>query len=162
MELPPGVVYASFWRRVLASLIDTVLLMLMIFIIISVLSATTAFSFAPQMMDFPSFFDLLFLVIIVLMWLKYGATPGKMILDCKIVDARTGGKLSVGQSIIRYLGYIVSTIPLMLGFIWVAFSPRKQGFHDMLARTVVIHSPNQVIKEDLSNKPIDKLMKEFE
>ena len=51
--------------------------------------------------------------------------------------AATGGPLSVGQSIGRYFGYYVSTIPLLLGLIWVAFDSRKQGWHDKLAGTVV-------------------------
>ena len=42
------------------------------------------------------------------------------------------------QLIGRYLGYYVSTIPLMLGFLWVAFDARKQGWHDKMANTVVI------------------------
>jgi uncharacterized RDD family membrane protein YckC len=40
---------------------------------------------------------------------------------------------------VRYLGYFVSALPLGLGFFWVAWDKRKQGFHDKLAKTVVIH-----------------------
>jgi len=61
-----------------------------------------------------------------------------MIVRAKIVDARTGGKPSTGQLIGRYFGYYLSMIPLFLGFIWVAFDKRKQGWHDKLAGTVVI------------------------
>ena len=42
------------------------------------------------------------------------------------------------QAIGRYLGYYVSIFGLMIGFAWVAFDPRKQGWHDKLARTLVI------------------------
>ena len=160
MELPVGVEYAGFWRRVLASMIDTILMGILIAIIFSTLSATgmaMAFGYAA----FPGFFDLLFLVIIVMLWLKYGATPGKMMLDCRIVDSRTGKDLGVGQSIIRYFGYLLSTIPFCLGFIWVAFSERKQGFHDLIAHTVVIHSPNHVEKDNEAEKSIDTLSREF-
>ncbi|MGZ8994756.1 MAG: RDD family protein, partial [Burkholderiaceae bacterium] len=48
----------------------------------------------------------------------------------------------VGQSIGRYFGYYVSTIPLLIGLIWVAFDSRKQGWHDKLAGTVVVRPKN--------------------
>jgi uncharacterized RDD family membrane protein YckC len=38
------------------------------------------------------------------------------------------------------LGYYVASIPLLAGIIWVAFDPRKQGWHDRLARTVVVRA----------------------
>jgi uncharacterized RDD family membrane protein YckC len=42
----------------------------------------------------------------------------------------------------RYFAYFLSTIPLGLGLIWVAFDKRKQGWHDKLAGTVVIKKAN--------------------
>ena len=79
-------------------------------------------------------------VAIVLFWIYRQATPGKMAIKARIVDARTGAKPKPGQLMIRYLGYYVSTIPLGLGLIWVAFDPRKQGWHDKIAGTVVVRS----------------------
>ena len=67
-----------------------------------------------------------------------GATPGKIAIAARIVDAGTGGKASTRQLVIRYLGYYVAMLPLMLGIVWVAFDPRKQGWHDKLAGTVVV------------------------
>jgi uncharacterized RDD family membrane protein YckC len=74
----------------------------------------------------------------LLFWIFRSATPGKMILSAVIVDAKTLGKPSVGQFVVRYLGYFVSIFGLMLGFLWIAFDKRKQGWHDKLAGTVVI------------------------
>ena len=54
-----------------------------------------------------------------------------------------GAKPSTGQLIGRYFGYYVSTIPLFLGFVWVAFDPRKQGWHDKLAGTVVVREKHR-------------------
>jgi len=79
-------------------------------------------------------------VAIVLFWIYRQATPGKMAIKARIVDARTGAKPKPSQLMIRYLGYYVSTIPLGLGLIWVAFDPRKQGWHDKIAGTVVVRS----------------------
>ena len=77
-------------------------------------------------------------IAIVLFWIYRQATPGKMAIGARIVDAKTGGPLSTRQSIVRYLGYFVATIPFFLGLLWVAFDPRKQGWHDKLAGTVVV------------------------
>ncbi|RYY81863.1 MAG: RDD family protein, partial [Comamonadaceae bacterium] len=38
------------------------------------------------------------------------------------------------------LAYFVSAIPLCIGFLWVAWDPRKQGWHDKLAGTVVVRA----------------------
>lgn len=71
-------------------------------------------------------------------WILKSATIGKMLVKVKIVDAKTGKPASPLQCVIRYLGYIVSALPLCLGFIWVAFDKRKQGWHDKIARTLVV------------------------
>jgi uncharacterized RDD family membrane protein YckC len=68
------------------------------------------------------------------------ATPGKMAIGAKIVDAKTLGKPSTGQLIGRYFAYYLSSIVLLLGFIWVGFDARKQGWHDKLAGTLVVRS----------------------
>ena len=79
-------------------------------------------------------------IAIVLFWMRWQATPGKMVISAKIVDARTGGDPSTAQYIGRYLAYIPSALPLGVGFLWVAFDKRKQGWHDKLAGTVVIRN----------------------
>ena len=73
-------------------------------------------------------------------WLHYLGTPGKMAMKLQIVDASTGGKMRTGQAIGRYFAYIISAVPLCLGFIWVGVDQRKQGWHDKLAGTVVIRN----------------------
>ena len=79
-------------------------------------------------------------IAIILFWVYRQATPGKVAIGARIVDAATGDKPTTGQLIGRYFAYYVSTIPLLLGFVWVAFDPRKQGWHDKLAGTVVVRS----------------------
>ena len=82
--------------------------------------------------------DVLPFVATIWFWLRFLGTPGKMLVKIKIVDANTGNKMSVGQAIGRYFAYIISSIPFGLGFIWIAFDKKKQGWHDKLAGTVVI------------------------
>jgi uncharacterized RDD family membrane protein YckC len=79
----------------------------------------------------------------VLFWIYRQATPGKMAISARIVDAKTGQAPSTRQLVIRYLGYFVSTIPFGLGLMWVGFDPRKQGWHDKLAGTVVVRPRNR-------------------
>jgi uncharacterized RDD family membrane protein YckC len=73
-------------------------------------------------------------------WLGRQSTPGKMLFSGKIVDAATGARPSSGQLLLRYLGYFVALLPFGLGILWVALDPRKQGWHDKLARTLVIRT----------------------
>jgi uncharacterized RDD family membrane protein YckC len=79
-------------------------------------------------------------VAVIVFWIYRQATPGKMAIGAKIVDEKTGGKPSTGQLIGRYFAYYVSTIPLLLGLIWVGIDARKQGWHDKLAGTLVVRS----------------------
>lgn len=78
----------------------------------------------------PPLYDILF-------WALIGQTPGKMLLGVRVV--RTDGRpLTLKVAIVRYLGYFLSVF-LLLGFAWVLVDNRRQGWHDKLARTVVIY-----------------------
>jgi uncharacterized RDD family membrane protein YckC len=77
-------------------------------------------------------------VAVILFWVYKGATPGKMVFRARIIDARTGGRPSTGQLIGRYLGYFLSTIGFLLGYLWVIWDRRRQAWHDKLAKTVVV------------------------
>jgi uncharacterized RDD family membrane protein YckC len=135
-------VYAGFWIRVGASIIDSILILIII-------APLLTFIYGEEYWLSEAFiqgtWDILLnyilpAIAIVIFWIYRSATPGKMVLGLTIVDARTGGKPSTGQFIGRYLGYYVSTIPLLLGLIWVGIDKRKQGWHDKLAGTVVIRN----------------------
>ncbi len=76
--------------------------------------------------------------LVIWFWRRFSATPGKILLKMEIRDAKTLGDISIQQTVIRYIGYIVSLLPLCLGFIWIGFDKKKQSWHDKLAGTVVI------------------------
>lgn len=133
-------IYVGFWARVGASLIDTVMVLLVTMPLLTAVYGRQYFS-STQMLLGPWDFLISYVmpaVAVILFWRYRSATPGKMAIGAKIVDAETGGEPSTGQLIGRYLGYFVSTIPLCLGLLWVAFDKRKQGWHDKMAGTVVI------------------------
>jgi uncharacterized RDD family membrane protein YckC len=136
--------YVGFWARVCAALIDTVLI---VAVTLPLLLAVYGWAYFDEetksgLVAGPTDAFLSWVLpalVSIGFWLTKQATPGKMVVSAKVVDAKTGGTLSVGQSIGRYLGYFVSALPLGLGILWVAFDPRKQGWHDKLAGTLVVH-----------------------
>jgi uncharacterized RDD family membrane protein YckC len=138
-------VYAGFWIRVWAAIIDTVLVSLLLFPILISVYGWEYFdpgAFVTGPLDF--LVSWVFPAIAVItFWILRSATPGKMVIGARIVDARTGARPSTAQCIGRYFGYFVSTLPLGLGLIWVGIDSRKQGWHDKLARTVVVRKVRQ-------------------
>src|SRR5574340_747 len=77
-------------------------------------------------------------VAVIAFWIIKQATPGKMAVSTRIVDADSGNAASAGQLIGRYFAYFAACIPLGLGILWGAFDRRKQGWHDKLAGTVAV------------------------
>lgn len=75
-------------------------------------------------------------------WQWRGQTPGKIALGIKVIHT-DGSSLNWGWALLRYLGYIVSTMTIYIGFIWIAFDSRKQGLHDKIADTYVIKLPRR-------------------
>ncbi len=134
--------YVGFWARVGASMIDSVVIL--------------AVTYPPLYWIYGKGYwlsgsliagtaDLLISWVLpitgtILFWVYKSATPGKMLIGALVVDARTAAPLTVGQSIVRYLGYFVSVIPLGLGLFWVGWDARKQGWHDKMAGTVVVRA----------------------
>jgi uncharacterized RDD family membrane protein YckC len=74
----------------------------------------------------------------ILFWNKKGATPGKLLLKCKVVDEKTGLNLSVKQSIIRFIMIPFSILPVLIGLFMIDFTKKRQSLHDKIAGTVVI------------------------
>jgi uncharacterized RDD family membrane protein YckC len=95
-------------------------------------------------------------ILLVIFWHRWQATPGKLLFDCRVVDAQTLQPLTLKQAIIRALGYIVSALPLYLGFVWMAWDKRKQGLHDKLAGSVVIQ-----VADDYSEITLSQWLERF-
>src|SRR6185436_2293207 len=145
--------YVGFWLRVVAALIDSLLVAIICWPLLTAIYGFEYWSGSALIKGPVDFLVswVLPAVAIVLFWIYRQATPGKMAIKARIVDAATGNAPSTGQMIGRYFGYYVSILPLFLGLIWVAFDRRKQGWHDKLAGTVVVRprvrSPNPVVFE---------------
>jgi uncharacterized RDD family membrane protein YckC len=133
---PEIVEYVGFWPRFGAFLIDSVAVMFLVVPLLMLYFGSDwrdSRGMAYQVINWvpPA-------VAVLLFWHFKSATPGKMVISAVIVDARTFGPPTTGQLVVRYVGYYVSTIVLCLGHLWIAFDPRKQGWHDKMANTVVI------------------------
>jgi len=74
----------------------------------------------------------------VLLWVKRGATIGQSILGLRVARERDGGPIGWGTAILRYIMLMIGFWIFYLGVIWVAFEPRKRGWHDMVAGTLVV------------------------
>ena len=132
--------YVGFWARVGAAMIDTLLLLVICVPLVTYIYGGSYWT-SDALLHGPADFLINWLlpaIAVIVFWIYRQATPGKIAISARIVDAATGGKPSTRQLIVRYLGYYVSMLPLMAGIVWVAFDPRKQGWHDKLAGTVVV------------------------
>jgi uncharacterized RDD family membrane protein YckC len=134
--------YVGFWKRFVAVLIDCFILVILCTPLLWAIYGREYFS--PAREGLAGAWDFVINVILpmiaaIIFWKYRGATPGKMAIAAKIVDAKSGAAPSTGQCIVRYFAYLVSMLPLGLGFLWIAIDRRKQAFHDKIAGTVVIY-----------------------
>jgi len=82
----------------------------------------------------------LFLINFVILAGSNGQTVGMRILGIRIIRI-DGRPFTMGRAMIRHLaGYPLSMAFFFLGFLWILWDPRQQGWHDKLARTVVVMS----------------------
>ncbi len=134
--------YIGFWWRVCATIVDTILVGIIATPILLHAYGDQYWQ-SEDLVQGPLDFLLTWVapaIVVILFWMYKAATPGKMAVSAKIVDAQTGERPSTGQFVGRYFAYFVSVLPLGLGVLWVAFDKRKQGWHDKLAGTVVIRN----------------------
>lgn len=127
--------YAGFWIRFAAFIIDGIILGVLGYFIFG--SEVTQVSGGSVSVSFSGTQTLVPLLYTYLFWVFFGATPGKMLFGLKIVDAE-GNKISWLKALLRMFGYFVSSLVIFIGFLWIAFDAKKQGWHDKIAKTFVV------------------------
>lgn len=137
--------YAGFWRRFAAFMIDAIILSIIVRILFPLQSfhfwnIEKAWYFVPLIAVSNMVSTVVTVAYSVVFWTWRGQTPGKIIMSIKVLRA-DGTSITIGYSLLRYLGYIISGLMLGIGFLWIAFDPRKQGIHDKIADTVVVILP---------------------
>ncbi|MXP66000.1 RDD family protein [Roseomonas sp. M0104] len=147
-SLPPGWAncrYAGFGRRLLAQIVDGLLFGMLALLLEVAQGVIHALQGLPVEEGSSLGGELMVQVIVglavLLFWASRLATPGKLLLGLRIVDARTGGRPSFPRMLARYLGYILSTLPLCLGYLWMLWDSHRQCWHDKLGGTVVLRLP---------------------
>lgn len=161
MSNPEQIHYAGFWRRLLAYLLDYFLFSAIVAPLLVVIYGRDYFYWSAEQTEFLATYGLsdflltmlLPIILIISFWVKLGATPGKLLLDCRVVDAATLQPPGWKKALLRCLAYAVSILPFGLGFVWIAVDKRKQGLHDKLAKTLVLRQA-----DDYAREPLSKLM----
>ena len=129
--------YAGFWIRLVASLIDGIILFIpsSLFGIFAVVFGGSALAVALSKLLAVIILGSIYIYIIY----KYQASPGKMILGLTIVSDNLE-RITLGQVLLReIIGKFLSSLILDIGYIMVAFTQKKQGLHDIIAKTLVIY-----------------------
>jgi len=130
--------YAGFWERALALLIDWLIVVVISMPVIVVTSGAAYFSLDPWRRSWDLVIAAIVGVAIVSFWRYCGATPGKLAVGIKVVDAQTGHTPAMSRLVLRLVCYLVSALPFYLGFLWAAIDRRKQAWHDKIAGTLVV------------------------
>jgi uncharacterized RDD family membrane protein YckC len=124
---------AGFWIRVVAFIIDSILVGVINAIIATILNSSTTGRSGIQ--------TLLGIIYFTYFWSSSSPWPGQTVGD-KLLSLRVirtdGSDLTIVQALIRYVGLFISFIVIFIGVIWVAFDPNKQGWHDKIAGTYVV------------------------
>ncbi len=68
-----------------------------------------------------------------------GQTPGKRIMGIRVIKV-TGEPLQFADVLVRYIGYYINSVIIMLGWIWALMDKDRQGWHDKLAGTYVVRA----------------------
>jgi uncharacterized RDD family membrane protein YckC len=138
----PELRYVGFWARCGAALLDAVVLVALTYAVLIPVYGLDYFDGSRESLVAGPIDVLLSwvfpFVAVVLLWHYKQATPGKMAIRARVVNASTGERLSVARCITRYVATILAGLPLGLGLIWIAFDKRKQGWHDKIAGSVVV------------------------
>lgn len=134
------VAYGGFWIRLVAYIIDAILISLVFGVVTSIFGIQYI-----NMDDLSQIDPTTNLLSLLIAWLYFallesserGATVGKMAMGLRVVS-NEGKRISFMNATGRYFAKILSAMIFCIGFIMIAFTDRKRGLHDMIASTLVI------------------------
>ena len=139
--------YAGFWVRVVAFIVDTIIILPLAWIFYLIQIAIFGANIASETYSALLIEYFLFLIISIAVYCiyfaafessKWQATPGKRLLSLKVTDLY-GGRVSFLRACGRYLAKTISGLFFGIGYIMIGVTEKKQGFHDILAGTLVLH-----------------------
>jgi uncharacterized RDD family membrane protein YckC len=142
------ILYAGFWLRGVAFVVDTFILSFLFTLVAS--ASPTPLMILHEVSGWPGLQipELTlpgFLLLFVVMWAYYGlfeaskwqATPGKRLLRLYVTDLN-GHPLTFWRASLRYFGRKISELTLFFGYLLAGFTEKKQALHDILAGCLVL------------------------
>lgn len=141
-EINEDTEFGGFWIRVGAYFIDLVVLIIPVLLISFLFRAVTPASDELEL----AIVDVMDSFLSIIVWWIYfavmnssewQATVGKRVVGLKVVD-ENGNRISFGRATGRYFAEILSGLILLIGYMMVGWTKRKQGLHDMIASTYVV------------------------
>lgn len=134
--------YSSFLQRLAASLIDTVVLFVISYVVGFIFGLFSYVVFGPDASVLIGYF-----IGLIVGWLfyaafessKYMATPGKIALSIQVRDENFQ-RMTFGRATGRHFARFLSSIPLCIGYLFPLWTERRQALHDIVAKTVVINT----------------------
>jgi uncharacterized RDD family membrane protein YckC len=120
---------ASFGVRLIAAIIDGVMLAVVNFVLGLIIGRT-----AGQGLG----------VLVSLAYFTYlegspsGQTVGKRAMNIRVIDFNSGGPLDYGRAALRWIARLISAIPCALGYFWMLWDSEKQTWHDKISTSVVV------------------------
>ena len=115
---------AGFWLRAGALLID-----------VMIVGAVSKY-----LLGMAANLPVIFAIYCVALWALRGTTLGGVVCGLSIVRA-DGRAMDWSTALVRAIGGFVAMLPFGLGFFWLAIDADRQGWHDKIAGTIVIHAP---------------------
>jgi uncharacterized RDD family membrane protein YckC len=129
--------YAGFWWRVLAYFIDSIVLSIVYTLLVSYLTLVTQNVNGSVAFGNMANLVITFIYFTCLESSEWQGTLGKQICGLQVTNL-DGNRISYRVAVLRHIGKIISALILCIGFLMVAFTEKKQGLHDKLARTFVV------------------------
>jgi uncharacterized RDD family membrane protein YckC len=134
----PAANYGGFWIRVVAYIIDFIILAVVSGIVDAIFRVNPA-NAGQGAYNVASLLNLVIdIAYFSYMWSQQGGTLGQRVFKLRVVDANTGQRITIGKALLRWVGLFVSFLVCFVGVIWVAFDGRKQGWADKIAGTLVL------------------------
>ena len=141
--------YAGFWIRLGANLIDQLILMVICivfallvliptFVLVEMLGRTLESAAYANVLGFSVTYPVTWLYMTIFESSRWQATPGKLALGLRVTDMN-GDRISFGRANGRYFSKMISTLLCFFGYLQIAVHSQKQGLHDQIAETLVIH-----------------------
>jgi len=134
--------HAGFWVRVLAFLVDGLAIAVIVSAVTLGRAGILIYDHWLELVAWRNFIETVVgFAYFTVLWSAIGGgqTLGMRLFGLHVVGA-DGRPIGYGASVVRWIGIVISAAVVLIGLVWVAFDSRKQGWHDKLAGSFVVHA----------------------